>query len=170
MDQRLTIEEHIVRALRQIARATDLHSRALLQQFGLTAPQLAALREIERLQPVTAGVLAARMHMGAATLTGVLDRLQERGLVGRARDTGDRRNVVLRLTPAGAELFAAAPPALAHAFTRRLHELPEWELTNILSTLQRVAGMMGPCLEEAESLTEAIPAEDDEGLSGRQGT
>jgi DNA-binding MarR family transcriptional regulator len=165
MDQRLTVEEHIVRALRQIARAMDLHSRSLLQKFGLTAPQLSALREIERLQPVTAGILAARMHLGAATLTGVLDRLEERGLACRARDAGDRRNVVLRLTPAGAELFASAPPALANSFTRRLHELPDWELTNILSTLQRVAGMMGPCLEDAGSVveTEAAGGDDEPG-------
>lgn len=164
------IEEHIVRALRQIARAMDLHSRSLLQKFGLTAPQLSALREIERLQPVTAGALATKLSMGSATLTGVLDRLEERGLVCRARDTADRRNVVLRLTPAGAELFASAPPALANSFTRRLHELPEWELTNILSTLQRVAGMMGPCLEAAAALAESTPADEADGSPEGPGT
>jgi len=149
MDQQLTVEEHIARALRQITRAMDLHSRSLLQKFGLTTPQLSALREIERLQPVTAGALATQMSLGAATLTGVLDRLEERGLVCRARDAGDRRIVVLRLTPAGLELFATAPPALANGFSSRLDRLSDWERTHILSTLQRVAEMMGTCVKAA---------------------
>lgn len=145
MPRRASVEDQIARALRQISRATDLHSRALLQNHGLTAPQLATLLEIERMQPVSAGTLAAQIHLGSATLTGVLDRLEQRGLVCRTRHAGDRRSILLSLTDQGTALFASAPSQLCESFSRRLATLPEWEQTNILSTLQRVAEMMEPC-------------------------
>ncbi|MFN0055630.1 MAG: MarR family winged helix-turn-helix transcriptional regulator [Planctomycetales bacterium] len=154
MNRKLTLEDRLARALRQINRAVDLHSRALLQQHGLTAPQLATLLDIERMQPVSTGVLATELHMGSATLTGILDRLEERGLVCRTRHAGDRRSVLLSLTDLGTQLFASAPSQLCAAFSKRLAVLPEWEQTSILSTLQRVATMMEPCAAEADSSAE----------------
>ncbi|HTI51928.1 MAG TPA: MarR family winged helix-turn-helix transcriptional regulator [Planctomycetaceae bacterium] len=157
MHRGLSVEDRIARALRQIARAIDLHSRALLQEHGLTVPQLATLLEIERLQPVSTGSLAAEIHLGSATLTGILDRLEERGLVCRTRHAGDRRSVLISLTDLGTELFASAPSQLCDAFSRRLSQLPEWEQTSILSTLQRVAGMMEPCAGALEAEAPAVP-------------
>jgi DNA-binding MarR family transcriptional regulator len=153
MQRRASVEDQIARALRQIGRAIDLHSRALLQLHGLTVPQLATLLEIERLQPVSAGTLANQIHLGSATLTGVLDRLEQRGLVCRTRHAGDRRSILLNLTDLGTELFASAPSQLCDSFSQRLAQLPEWEQTNILSTLQRIADMMEPCAVAA-----ALPA------------
>lgn len=156
MQRKFSVEDRIARALRQIVRAIDLHSRAMLQQHGLTAPQLATLLEISRLQPVSTGTLAAEIHLGSATLTGILDRLEERGLVRRTRHAEDRRSVLLSLTPQGAELFACAPSQLCEAFSTRLAELPEWEQTSLLSALQRVAGMMEPCVTATDgSVAEA---------------
>lgn len=151
MHPKLSVEDRIARALRQINRAVDLHSRALLQRHGLTAPQLATLLEIERLQPVSSGVLASEVHLGSATLTGILDRLEQRGLVCRTRHAGDRRSILLSLTDLGTELFASAPSQLCESFQQRLAALPEWEQTSILSTLQRVAVMMEPCGEVTET-------------------
>jgi len=144
MHRNRVVEERIARALRQIARAVDMHSRDILQRYGLTGPQLATLLEIQRLQPVSTGTLASEIHLGSATLTGILDRLEERGLVCRTRDTADRRAVLLTLTESGRQLFASAPPQLCETFGTRLAELPEWEQTAILSMLQRIAGMMAP--------------------------
>ena len=55
MSTLLSVEDQVIVALRRITRAIDLHSRGLMQQFGLTAPQLASLQAIERLQPITGG-------------------------------------------------------------------------------------------------------------------
>lgn len=147
MNKELSVEDRLARALRRISRAIDLHSRALLLRHGLTAPQLATLVEIERLQPVSTGMLAAEIHLGSATLTGILDRLEERGLVCRTRHAGDRRSVLLSLTDLGTHLFASAPSQLCESFQRRLAAMPDWEQNAILSTLQRVADMMEPCTE-----------------------
>ncbi|MGQ0634264.1 MAG: MarR family winged helix-turn-helix transcriptional regulator [Planctomycetaceae bacterium] len=145
MNRNLALEIGIAAALRQISRAADLHSRDLLQRHGLTGPQLATLVEIERGQPVSVGKLASQIHAGAATVTGIVDRLLERGLVCRERDADDRRTVRVSLTDAGKQLFASAPSPLCETFRERLRALPEWEQTNLLGTLQRIASMMERC-------------------------
>ena len=151
MSNTLPIEEQVIAALRQITRAIDLHSRLLLQQNGLTIPQLTALRAIKKLQPVTVGGIAKEIHLGSATVTGILDRLQNRGLVSRARGDFDRRSVVVQLTDEGVKLIDEAPSLLQDKFHRELEKLQQWEQTSILATLQRIA-----CMMDAEHI-EAAP-------------
>ena len=142
MSNALPLEEQVIAALRRITRAIDLHSRLLLQKNGLTIPQLAALRAIQRLQPITVGGLARDIYLGAATVTGILGRLAKRGLVSRTRGDLDRRSVVVELTDEGAQSVAEAPSLLQDRFHRELVKLQEWEQTMILATLQRIASMM----------------------------
>ena len=138
----LGIEDQVIVALRRITRAIDLHSRELMQQVGLTAPQLAALQAIGRLQPITAGALAKSIHLSQATLTGILNRLETRDLVSRARSVSDRRTVVVELTEEGRAILENAPSLLQDRFRRELLKLEEWEQTQMLATLQRIAAMM----------------------------
>lgn len=138
----LGLEDQVIVALRRITRAIDLHSRGLLHEFGLTAPQLAALKAIGRLQPVTVGALARSIHLSQATLTGIVSRLEKRELVVRERSGRDRRTVVVELTKAGHELMESAPSLLQDRFRQELLRLKEWEQTQMLSTLQRIASMM----------------------------
>lgn len=128
--------------LRRIIRSVDLHSRLLLQNCGLTAPQLATLQEVARLQPVQAGVLAKAVCLSQATMTGILDRLEQRSLAQRQRNGVDRRSVVVRLTAEGERVLASAPSLLQDHFRARLAQLADWEQTMILATLQRIAAMM----------------------------
>ncbi|MEZ6071182.1 MAG: MarR family transcriptional regulator [Pirellulales bacterium] len=129
-------------ALRRITRAIDLHSRELLQAVGLTAPQLAALRAIARMQPVTVGALARSIHLSQATLTGILTRLEKRRLITRARSGADRRAVDVEITDEGRSVLSTAPSLLHDCFRRELSTLKDWEQNQILATLQRIAAMM----------------------------
>jgi DNA-binding MarR family transcriptional regulator len=129
-------------ALRRIMRAIDLRSRTLLQDYGLTAPQLTALHAISRLEPVTASVLAQNIHLGQPTVTGIVTRLERRGLIERNRGVRDRRSVNISLTEEGERVLRHAPSLLQDQFLQRLGGLKEWERTQILATLQRIAEMM----------------------------
>ena len=138
----LGVEDQVIVALRRITRAIDLHSRDLMQQVGLTAPQLAALQAIGRLQPITIGALAKSIHLSQATLTGILTRLEFQTLVSRVRSVSDRRAVVVELTEEGRAVLDDAPSLLQDQFRRELLRLQEWEQTQMLATLQRIAAMM----------------------------
>lgn len=142
MSTLLSLEDQVIVALRRITRAIDLRSRGLMQQIGLTAPQLASLRAIERLQPITGGALARSIHLSQATLTGILTRLENRNLVSRTRSGSDRRTVVVELTEDGRAVLESAPSLLQDSFRRELLKLHEWEQTQMLATLQRIASMM----------------------------
>ena len=147
----MSLEDQVIVALRRITRAIDLHSRGLMQAIGLTAPQLAALQAIERLQPITVGALAKSIHLSQATLTGILTRLENRQLVSRTRSGSDRRTVVVELGEQGHAVLETAPSLLQDHFRRELLQLQEWEQTQMLSTLQRIAAMM-----DAEDI-DAVP-------------
>ena len=142
MSANLSIEDQVIVALRRITRAIDLHSKGLVQEIGLTAPQLATLLAVRRLHPITVGALAKSVHLSQATMTGILNRLEKRGLVERARSGNDRRSVVVELTSQGTQVIEAAPSLMQDRFRRELLTLQEWEQTQMLSTLQRIATMM----------------------------
>jgi len=135
-------EESILRSLRRIARAVDLHSRRLARKYELTGPQLVCLRHIQREAITTPSALARAIHLSQGTVTGILDRLEARGLVSRERSRHDKRRVLLQLTASGEELVASAPSPLHEQLSTRLAVLPEGEQATIDWILHRVVTLM----------------------------
>jgi DNA-binding MarR family transcriptional regulator len=144
------LQDQVLIALRRIIRATDIHSRALEKETGLTTPQLMVMRAIKELDNPTVTGIARAVSLSQATVTTILNRLQQKGLLLRERNTEDRRAINLRLTKAGDTLWMSAPEPLQYSFTRRFAELASWEQHGIVSTLQKVAAMM-----DAETLDAA---------------
>jgi DNA-binding MarR family transcriptional regulator len=138
----ISLEDQIVIALRRISQAIDVWSRQLWQEYGLTAPQLATLREILAGENTTPGTLATVLHLSQPTVTGILGRLEQRGLIRRDRSSTDRRSVVATVTEQGKELAANAPPLLRDRFRRELRQLPDVDQEQLLAVLTRVATMM----------------------------
>lgn len=138
----MDIIAEVLVALRQVIRATDLHSRHLMKTTGLTAPQLLVLREIQGSGELSVGELARRISLSQGTVTSILDRLQARGLVTRERSHADKRRVLLRLTTSGDQALARAPQPLQEHFVRKFESLSSWEQHMILASLQRVARLM----------------------------
>jgi len=142
MEQNLTVEEQVIVALRRITRAADIHSHLLQRDFGITGPQLSTLRVVHRMQPVSTGALARAACIGYATLTGILDRLEDNGYVTRTRDPDDRRSVILKMTKAGERVLASAPSLLQTRLREELVRMSDRERSNVLNTLLRVATLM----------------------------
>jgi DNA-binding MarR family transcriptional regulator len=142
LEDQTELEDQIVQSLRRIVRAIDVHSRALSREYELTWPQLAALRELERLGKCQVGQLASEMHIGAPTVTGIVDRLVRDGLVDRHRETGDRRKVLVGLTQKGEELLARKPSLLNEQLRKGLSRLSERQQKQMRSTLNRLVEMM----------------------------
>jgi DNA-binding MarR family transcriptional regulator len=146
----LSEENAIVAALRRIIRAVDRHSHQLLDEYGLTGPQLTVLQETAKHQGVSASDLARSVHLSRPTMAGILDRLTKRGLVERMPHPRDRRSQQILITEAGHAVLVEAPSLLQDRFRRELGRLEDWERTLILATLQRIASMM-----DAETLAAA---------------
>lgn len=138
----LPLDELIIVALRRISQAVETYSRFLLQEYGLTAPQIAALRAIERHAALGPSQLAEQLHVSAQTVAGIISRLEQRELITRERDERDRRAFRLTVTAEGKRLAASAPSLLSDHFRRELGRLPDWERTQLLASLQRIASLM----------------------------
>jgi hypothetical protein len=87
-------------------------------------------------------------------------RLMQRDLIVRQRDERDRRSYIVRITDEGLRLADAAPSLLRDKFRAELASLAEWEQTQMLATLQRIATMMSAAdvVEEPFLVHEPSPA------------
>jgi DNA-binding MarR family transcriptional regulator len=103
----------------------------LWREFDLAPPQQMVLGLLDEPKPM--GELALHMHCDSSNITGIVDRLTERGLVERRAAEGDRRVKLVALTGAGRDLRdeldrrrSEPPPeiaALSDADLRRLHKI-----------------------------------------------
>jgi DNA-binding MarR family transcriptional regulator len=143
-------DEAILTSLRRIMRAVDLYSRQLASRHQLTGPQLVCLRLLNRHGIMTSGHLAQEATLSAGTVTGILDRLEQRGYVRRERAEPDKRQVKISLTDPGREAVRQAPLPLQERFQQRLARLPATRQQEILFVLDSVVSMM-----EAESVDAA---------------
>ena len=85
--------------------ALERVSKRMEDTLGISGPQRFALRLISELPGVGAGELAAALHLHPSTVTGVVQRLESRGLIKRISHATDGRRLHLHLTPAGKRLL-----------------------------------------------------------------
>ena len=118
---------------------------ALLKPAGVTPEQYHVLRILQDAGPDGAplSVVAERSPVGDPDVTGLLDRLERRGLARRTREAPDRRVVTARITDEGRLLLEqlAAPVQALHA--RQLGPLGERGLKQLRTLLQQAAAV-GP--------------------------
>jgi DNA-binding MarR family transcriptional regulator len=77
---------------------------AIYREYGLTPPQLMTLRRLDQEEPLPMSEVAKWLACDASNVTGIIDRLEDRGLVRRGDAPRDRRVKMLELTPEGAKL------------------------------------------------------------------
>jgi DNA-binding MarR family transcriptional regulator len=144
--------DELLVSLRRVIRAIDLYSKKLSKETGLTSPQLIVMQEIAANEDVMVKHIAGNINLSPATVTSILDRLESRGFVIRQRYTIDKRKVGLHLTEAGFEAIKDAPTLLQDHFIKRFESLEEWEQTQLVSTMQRIAKMMDADVLDASPL------------------
>ena len=113
-----------------------------LAQLDLTAPQFYVLATIGYTGGVPFSEIGQKMMVTVSNLTGIVDRLEEKGLVLRDRDAHDRRVVRVKLTPKGAKVYKSTIPLFEKSvseFFSPLGKPQQKELAALLRKLIRVA-------------------------------
>ncbi|WDE05843.1 MarR family transcriptional regulator [Thalassomonas viridans] len=149
--------EELLVSIRKVIRAIDLHSKQLNKSSGLTGPQLLIMQEIARVKGVTASQIAKSINLSAATVTNILDRLENKGLITRVRSTEDKRRVGLFLAEEGRNSLIDAPQPLQEHFIQNFCGLEDWEQSLLLSSMQRIATMMDANEIDAAPVLEIAP-------------
>lgn len=105
----LELDNQLCFALYDASRAVVRAYGPLLDELGLTYPQYITMLVLwEHDRPMSVGEIGTRLHLDSGTLTPLIKRLAQTGLVERNRDPADERRVLISLTTRGADLKQAA--------------------------------------------------------------
>jgi DNA-binding MarR family transcriptional regulator len=113
-----------LRALWALDHALQSASKRMETTLGVTGPQRFVIRMIGRFPGISAGEVSELLHVHPSTLTGVLKRLEQRGLVVRRSDPGDARRALLDLTAKGRRVDANRSGTVEGAARKALEKLP----------------------------------------------
>ncbi len=128
-----------MRLLWSLAHGLQSRSKRMEAELGVTGPQRLVIRILGRSPGASAGALARAMCVHPSTLTGVLRRLQARGLVEQRRDNGDARRKLFVLTASGKRLDTLQAGTAEAAVRRALGRVKRTELELVTRALSTVA-------------------------------
>lgn len=129
----------ILHAGRESSAATIMLHTAIAARAGLTATDTKTIDTLLRLGPVTAGDVARHTGLATASVTSLIDRLEQKGFVRRVRDAHDRRRVIVE--PIRERIVDSAPLfySLRNAYAQLLDTYKNEQLATILDFMRRSA-------------------------------
>ena len=133
----------IIDNVRRIFHAINEYSKNIEKTTGLTGPQLWAVKLLAKVAPLRVSDLARQMYLHPATVVGILDRLETKGLVTRTRSKEDRRTVNLLLTDKGKELATKAPEVAQVMLMKGLEELSDEQFSCVEDGMKLIVRMLG---------------------------
>jgi DNA-binding MarR family transcriptional regulator len=128
-------------ATQAFQRSTDAFDDTVAQDLGLNRTDLRCLDWLFD-GPKTAGQLAGATGLSSAATTTLLDRLEQRGLVRRFRDSADRRKVLVEMTDLGWQQTNAYYAPLAQEGGRMLEQYTDAQLTAMRDHLLAAAALI----------------------------
>lgn len=132
----------VLDGLRRLVKVLREGSRAAEQELGLSGAQLFVLDALAGGTPLSLTELAEQTHTHQSSVSVVVSRLVQRGLVKRMRARDDARRLELCLTPRGKALQVKAPDAAQHRLIAAVGELPRAQRRALGQALGRVAASM----------------------------
>ena len=106
-------QEEIVRLVLELSKTLVSHYQARLAELHLTSPQAMLLHHLD--DPLPMNEVAGKLHCDPSNVTGIVDRLEARGLIERQHLTKDRRVKHLALTAEGRRLRRRVETILSSA-------------------------------------------------------
>jgi DNA-binding MarR family transcriptional regulator len=132
----------VLDAVRRIVRTLHESSRAAEKQVGVTGAQLFVLQKLSESPGLSLNDLAARTHTHQSSVSTVVARLVERGLVLRSPSPADARRLELRPSADGRRLLARAPDAAQARLIQAVEQLPAGRRRALARGLADLTGAM----------------------------
>lgn len=123
--------------IRKIVRSINLESKKIQKEYGVSIPQVLCLNYLHDAPnfQATQGELKRFLNLNSSTISGIVNRLEIKGLVARLPKSGDKRMVNIGLTSAGDDLIASMPSLLHEQLSDKLQTLKATELKQIEESL-----------------------------------
>jgi DNA-binding MarR family transcriptional regulator len=122
---------------------------------SLSIIHLHVLTVLEASGPLSMGKVAEALDVSIASATGIVDRMEQRGLVERQAQPGDRRMVIVQPTSAGLAVFSDLDAQRRTTITRILQRLTDEELSSFLIGLRAMGAARATITAEAAAQADA---------------
>nr|WP_246315228.1 MarR family transcriptional regulator [Kineococcus aurantiacus] len=133
------MDADLLEVLRSVQWRLRRNSHGDAGDLGVTPAQGRVLRVVGRCgTPPRMGEVAERLHIAPRSLTDLVDPLQDAGLLRRTPDPGNRRSVLLELTPRGASVLEELHQRSRRSAARAFAVLAPEERRHLLALLRRV--------------------------------
>ena len=141
MLQQYPIRE-IINQIRRLMQAGEIYSKELNKKYRVSAPQLHCLLALYEKGHLPPSRIARLIMVKSSTVTGIIDRLEQKDLVKRVRNSPDRRVINVELTGTGKTLAQNAPSPIQQKIVDGLKKLPESKIEQIVHSLNMLTGML----------------------------
>lgn len=130
--------------IRKIIRSINLESKKIEKKYGISIPQMMCLQFLSKQEDYksTASAIKGYLMLNASTVTGILKRLEARGLVAKLPNVNDRRATFITLTAKGADLLKEPPTTLQEKLTARLQRLSDPEIQTLNENIDLLVQLM----------------------------
>jgi len=130
--------------LRKIIRSINLESKKIEKELGISIPQLLVLQYLSD-QPdyrAFAKDIKGYINLNASTVSGIISRLESKGLVAKLPKPNDKRAVFITLTAKGAELLRKSPTTLQEKLSHRLKKLSPEQIDELDRNIELLTNIM----------------------------
>jgi DNA-binding MarR family transcriptional regulator len=134
--------QEIIFQIRRLVQAREHHTKELNKQYQVSTPQLNCLLALYEKGPLPPSRIAKEVLVESSTVTGIIDRLEQKGFVRRVRSAQDRRKIFIELTESGQILAESAPPLVQQKIYDGLKDLEGKNLEVILEGLSRLTHLL----------------------------
>lgn len=137
--------------IRKIVRSVDIESKKIQKEYGVSIPQvlcLSFLNESANYQS-TQSEIRRFLNLNSSTVSGIINRLEKKGLLARLPKSGDKRVVNIALTSAGEKLLGTIPSLLHEQLSEKLNTLDDSELKRVEESLETLIKLLE--IEEVEA-------------------
>ena len=148
--------------VRKIIRSIDIESKKIQKDHGVSIPQLLCLNFLQKRPGFQSTQSDVRrfLNLNSSTVSGIIDRLEKKGLVARLPNPEDKRVTIIALTTAGDKLLKESPPILHERLSEKLDKLNENEINKIWEGLDALIQLLD--IEDVEASPIFVLAIDNE--------
>ena len=131
--------------IRKIVRSINLESKKIEKKYGVSIPQVLCLQYLRDSENFQAGQGDIRkfLNLNASTTSGIINRMETKGLIARLPKSGDKRVVTIALTSKGDQLMGNIPSLLHEKLAEKLDKLDNKTLKNVQSSLELLVTLLG---------------------------
>ena len=135
MDQTIS---NVLNAFRVLVHALHVGSRSAQERVGMTGAQLFVLQKLDAVDSLTVNELALQTHTHQSTVSVVVSKLVDKGLVSRVRSDEDARVQVLSITKQGLDKLRKSPETVQDKLIRAIGKLSKSDRAKLSALLARV--------------------------------